>query len=88
MTLITKGKAIGCYTTTNIISCFTPGALILVITCMNVGSQVSIMTKLSEDDCSSKDEKKDSEGESDGTVTNDPNHPLLKVSHNMNECEN
>ncbi|CAB3991989.1 Hypothetical predicted protein, partial [Paramuricea clavata] len=43
------------------------------------GSQVSIMTKLSEDDLSSKDEKKDSEGESDGTVTNDPNHPLLKT---------
>ena len=37
------------------------------------------MTKLSEDDCSSKDEKKDGEGDSDGTIVNDPNHPLLKV---------
>ena len=39
------------------------------------GSQASIMTKMSED---SKDEKKDGESE-DGTITNDPNHPLLKV---------
>jgi hypothetical protein len=38
------------------------------------------MTKLSEDDCLSKDEKKD-ESENDGTVTNDPNHPLLKVRY-------
>lgn len=37
------------------------------------------MTKLSEDDCSAKDEKKDGEGDSDGTIANDPNHPLLKV---------
>ena len=39
------------------------------------------MTKLSEDECSSKDGKKD---ENDGTVTNDPNHPLLKVRYNAN----
>ena len=39
------------------------------------------MTKLSEDDCSSKDEKKDGESDNDGTITNDPNHPLLKVRH-------
>ena len=47
-------------------------------------SQASIMTRISEDDCSSKYEKKDGEGENDGTITNDPNHPLLKVS-NMND---
>lgn len=39
------------------------------------------MTKLSEDDCSSKDEKKDGESDNDGTIANDPNHPLLKVRH-------
>ena len=53
---------------------------------MNVGSQASIMTKLSEDECSSKDGKKDGEGENDGTVANDPNHPLLKVRR-INDCE-
>lgn len=37
------------------------------------------MTKLSEDDLSSKGDKKDGESENDGTVINDPNHPLLKV---------
>ncbi|XP_028413051.1 WD repeat-containing protein 78-like isoform X2 [Dendronephthya gigantea] len=43
------------------------------------GSQVSIATKLSEDDLSSKDGKKNDENGGEGTLTNDPNHPLLQT---------
>lgn len=49
--------------------------LLQTLFAVNAGSQISIMTKLSEDDCSTKDEKKENETD----VTNDPNHPLLKV---------
>ena len=51
---------------------------VVIVLSINLGSQASIMTKVSEDDCSNN-EKKD--GENDGTISNDPDHPLLKVRY-------